>query len=262
MTASGPSPRTLTPRTSRRGWSTFRPIDPAKFSGTVVVEWLNVSAGADLPTDWIMAHNEFVRQGDAYVGVSAQAVGVNALKTQQPDRYGTLVHPGDSYSYDIFSQAGRQVRANPATVLGGLTAQRVIGAGESQSASRLVTYIDGIHPLGAGVRRLHGAQPLVRWLQAHAGPAPGRVGALAAAIRNDLDATGDGRPGGGRRHRLEPRRPPARHRDASASGSSPARRTRTRTRSRSAAPTSATAPARRRCSRSCAARRTSGARTR
>jgi hypothetical protein len=126
---------------------TYRPIDPAKFNGTVVVEWLNVSAGQDLPTDWIMAHNEFVRRGYAYVGVTAQAVGVNALKSSQPDRYATLVHPGDSYSYDIFTQAARQIRTNPATVLGGLTAQRVIGAGESQSAIRLVTYIDGIHPL-------------------------------------------------------------------------------------------------------------------
>lgn len=105
---------------------TFRPIDPARFNGTVVVEWLNVSAGGDLPTDWIMAHNEFIRRGAAYVAVSAQVVGVDALKNQQPDRYGSLVHPGDSYSYDIFSEAGKQVRANPNLVLGGLTPQRVI----------------------------------------------------------------------------------------------------------------------------------------
>ena len=165
---------------------TFRPTDPAKFSGTVVVEWLNVSAGSDLPTDWIMAHNEFVREGDAYVGVSAQAVGVNALKTQQPDRYGTLVHPGDSYSYDIFSQAGRQVRANPATVLGGLTAQRVIGAGESQSASRLVTYIDGIHPLALAFdgfmvhSRSSGGSKLTQ------SPLPDVSVPSPLAIRNDL----------------------------------------------------------------------------
>ena len=165
---------------------TFRPIDPAKFNGTVVVEWLNVSAGSDLATDWIMAHNEFVRQGYAYVGVSAQVVGVNALKTQQPDRYGTLVHPGDSYSYDIFSQAGRQVRANPATVLGGLTAQRVIGAGESQSASRLVTYIDGIHPLAQAFdgfmvhSRSSGGSKLTQ------SPLPDVSVPSPLAIRNDL----------------------------------------------------------------------------
>ena len=39
------------------------------------------------------------------------------------------------------------MRNNPAVVLGGLTPQRVIAAGESQSASRLVTYIDAIQPL-------------------------------------------------------------------------------------------------------------------
>ena len=80
----------------------IRPTDPARFNGTVVVEWLNVSAGGDLPTDWIMAHNEFIRKGYAYVGVSAQAVGVNNLKTMP--RYASLVHPGDSYSYDIFTR--------------------------------------------------------------------------------------------------------------------------------------------------------------
>ena len=93
---------------------TYRPIDPAKFNGTVIVEWLNVSAGADLATDWMMAHNELVRSGFAWVGVSAQAVGVNALKTAQPARYGTLNHPGDSYSYDIFSEAGVKVRTDAA----------------------------------------------------------------------------------------------------------------------------------------------------
>jgi hypothetical protein len=125
----------------------YRPIDPAKFNGTVVVEWLNVSAGQDLPNDWTMAHTELTRSGDAYVGVSAQAVGVNALKTSQPDRYGQLSHPGDSYSYDIFTQVGRQIRSAAPTVLSGLTPQRLIGDGESQSAGRLVTYIDAVHPL-------------------------------------------------------------------------------------------------------------------
>ncbi len=125
----------------------YRPTDASKFDGTVVVEWLNVTAGQDIATDWVMAHNEFVRRGMVYIGVSAQAVGVNALKTQQPDRYGTLNHPGDSYSYDMFTEAGKQVRAASATLLGGLVPQRVIGAGESQSASRLVTYLDAVNPL-------------------------------------------------------------------------------------------------------------------
>ncbi|MEZ5179552.1 MAG: alpha/beta hydrolase domain-containing protein [Acidimicrobiales bacterium] len=123
-----------------------RPVDPARFDGTVVVEWMNVTAGLDLGNDWIYAHNEIVRSGAAWVGVSAQVVGVNAVKAADATRYAKLVHPGDSYSYDIFTRAGRAVRDNP-TVLGGLVPERLIATGESQSASRLVTYIDAVHPL-------------------------------------------------------------------------------------------------------------------
>jgi hypothetical protein len=124
-----------------------RPTDPSKFNGTVIVEWLNVSAGQDVATDLLMAHNEFYRRGEVYVGVSVQAVGVNAAKSAQPERYAALHHPGDSYSYDIFSQTGRDLRANASNALGGLVPQRLIATGESQSAGRMVTYIDAIHPL-------------------------------------------------------------------------------------------------------------------
>lgn len=126
----------------------YRPINPADFDGRVVVEWLNVSAGAEANPNWVMGHNELVRKGAAWVGVSAQQVGVNQLaNTFNPVRYGSLVHPGDSYSYDIFSKAGLQIAEAASTVLGGLTADRVIAAGESQSAMRMVTYIDAVHPL-------------------------------------------------------------------------------------------------------------------
>ena len=38
-----------------------RPTDPRKFNGTVVVEWLNVSAGGDGAADWIAVHREVLR---------------------------------------------------------------------------------------------------------------------------------------------------------------------------------------------------------
>lgn len=123
----------------------LRPIDPAKFNGTVIVEWLNVTAGADVATDLMMARNEFIRSGYAYVGVSAQAVGVNNLKNSA--RYTSLLHPGDSYSYDIFTRAGWLVALEDSPLLGGLTADRVIAAGESQSAGRMVTYINAVQPI-------------------------------------------------------------------------------------------------------------------
>ncbi len=137
----------------------YRPADPRRFRGTVVVEWLNVSGGVDSAPDWIQGHVELVRQGAAWVGVSAQIVGVEGgtplagvvslpLKAVNPARYGSLHHPGDSFSYDIFSQAGQAVRtpsgANP---LGDLAPKRVIAVGESQSAFRLVNYINAVHPV-------------------------------------------------------------------------------------------------------------------
>jgi hypothetical protein len=69
----------------------LRPTDASKFNGTVIVEWLNVSGGIDTPAVWFMAHREIVREGYAYVVVSAQHVGVEggpsmgfdmSLKTQ------------------------------------------------------------------------------------------------------------------------------------------------------------------------------------
>ncbi len=126
----------------------YRPIDPTKFNGTVVVEWLNVSGGVDDSPDWTLSHNELVREGFAWVGVSVQAVGVDAAKTIDPTDYASLSHPGDSFSYSIFSQAGRAVRDDAALILGGLRPQKVIAAGESQSAGRLMTYIDAVQPIG------------------------------------------------------------------------------------------------------------------
>ncbi len=129
----------------------YRPSDPARFSGRVFVEWLNVTNQSDSAPDWIIAHNEMIREGAAYVGVSAQRIGVAAAIAREPARYGpagaNLVHPGDSFSYDIYSQAGEAVRDNPTLILGGLAPEKVIAAGESQSASRMVTYIDAVHPL-------------------------------------------------------------------------------------------------------------------
>ena len=125
----------------------YRPINPKSFNGTVVVEWLNVSGGTDDAPDWTLSHNELVRGGFAWVGVSAQQVGVDAAKTTDPAEYSSLSHPGDSFSYDIFSQAGQTVRKDASQILAGLRPRALIAAGESQSAGRLMTYIDAVQPI-------------------------------------------------------------------------------------------------------------------
>lgn len=138
-----------------------RPASRRKFNGTVVVEWLNVSGGLDAAPDWIFAHSFLMREGYAWVGVSAQFVGIAgtggplglnlSLKAINPVRYAPLEHPGDSFSYDIFSQVAQALRAGSVgPLLGGFTAKRFIAVGESQSAFRMVTYLNAVHPL-AGV---------------------------------------------------------------------------------------------------------------
>ena len=130
----------------------YRPINPKKFNGTVVVEWLNVSGGTDDSPDWTLSHNELIRDGFAWVGVSAQQVGVDSAKTTDASEYSSLSHPGDSFSYDIFSQAGQAVREDATTILGGLRPRTLIAAGESQSAGRLMTYIDAVEPIAPGTQ--------------------------------------------------------------------------------------------------------------
>ena len=131
-----------------------RPVDAKRFNGAVAVEWLNVTGGLDAAPDWSYTHRELLRSGFAWVGVSAQRVGVEggsrfgsggALKAANPARYGVLSHPGDAFAFDIFSQAGRVVDSGP--VLGGLKAARVLAMGESQSASYLTTYVNAVDPL-------------------------------------------------------------------------------------------------------------------
>jgi hypothetical protein len=134
-----------------------RPTDAAAFNGTVFVEWLNVSGGLDASPDWTYSHVELIRSGYAWVGVSAQSVGIVgggsalgaalALKNADPVRYASLSHPGDAYSYDMYSQTGAGVWFQGDQILGGLHPERVIAIGESQSAFRLTSYVDGIAPL-------------------------------------------------------------------------------------------------------------------
>ncbi|MFI7386307.1 alpha/beta hydrolase domain-containing protein [Streptomyces sp. NPDC049813] len=132
-----------------------RPADPAKFNGTVVVEWLNVSGQLEISPDYWFQRDELLRQGYAWVGVSAQAVGVNGgrgpikgLKGWDPARYGSLVHPGDAFAYDIFSQAGQALRTpDGPDPLGGLHADTLLADGESQSAGFMTTYVNAVQPV-------------------------------------------------------------------------------------------------------------------
>jgi hypothetical protein len=133
-----------------------RPANASAFTGTVIVEWNNVTAGRDLDIDWFQSHEHFIRSGYAWVGVTPQRVGVEALKVWNARRYGTLdvTHagaiPNDDLSYDVFAQAAQAIRTpGRVNVLGGLKPARIFATGHSQSAGRLANYVNGVHPIAS-----------------------------------------------------------------------------------------------------------------
>ncbi|MEX1258198.1 MAG: alpha/beta hydrolase domain-containing protein [Gemmatimonadota bacterium] len=131
-----------------------RPADSNRFNGTVVVEWNNVTAGNDLDIDWRQSGEHLMRNGYAFVGVSAQRVGVDHLREWSPTRYGSLdvtvggTIEGDALSYDVFAAVAEAVREpKGADLFPGFEIERVFATGHSQSAGRLATYLNNVHPL-------------------------------------------------------------------------------------------------------------------
>lgn len=150
-----------------------RPADAKKFSGTVVVEMLNPSNRMDLNIGWAISHDEWVRKGDAWVGITSKPISVVALKQFDAKRYAPLswANPvpvsdarncesvaGDSTRttenglvWDIHRQVAHWLRSddktNPFVARGRTSAERLYAWGYSQSGSFLYTYINAIHPL-------------------------------------------------------------------------------------------------------------------
>ncbi len=141
-----------------------RPADSAAFNGVVALEWLNVSA-LELSPEWSYVSDAMTDAGVIWIGLSTQALGVNGggslletgspdqaaanrgIRATNPERYGSLDHPGDAFAYDIYSQVAAALRSvEGAAVLGGVPLERILAAGESQSAAWLTTYINAFQP--------------------------------------------------------------------------------------------------------------------
>lgn len=147
-----------------------RPRDPARFNGTVIVEWLNVSAGQDVDFVYAATRELILREGYAWVGASVQRAGVECLVAWNPQRYGGLsvaaplddpetgapldpAHAftgaagGDVLCWDIYTQIAKTLICAPENLLGTAAVRHVLAAGESQSAFRLSRYFNSIQPL-------------------------------------------------------------------------------------------------------------------
>jgi hypothetical protein len=146
-----------------------RPRHARASSGNAVVEMLNPSNLFDLNIGWALAHEELMRRGDTWVGITAKPIAVNALKTFDPQRYGSLSFanplpltdpancatvPADSARttengliWDINSQVGAWLKSDAASNPLRGTVKRLYGFGYSQTGGYLNTYVNAIHPL-------------------------------------------------------------------------------------------------------------------
>jgi hypothetical protein len=165
-----------------------RPSDPKRFNGSVVLDWDNVTVPDDTDVNWQPTHPTVMKRGFVYVAVAAQRLSIEAsplaLKQWDPVRYGSLSHPGDDFSFDIFSQAAEAV-LDP-KVLGPLRPKvdRRLAFGASQSGGRLKTYInewqsehrvfDGFGPQISGPSGVNRKLAPIVWLQSQSetGSAP------------------------------------------------------------------------------------------
>lgn len=175
-----PAPGPAVVRTANAPYTTRvlvrRPADRARFSGTVVVEMLNPSNLFDLNIGWAISNAQLVRNGDAWVGITAKPVAVaslkafnatryaavswaNPLEANDPDNCDTVARDSDRSTenglvWDMHRQVGQWLRARGAnnpftygTSAGAHPVARLYAWGYSQTGSYLYTYVNAIHPL-------------------------------------------------------------------------------------------------------------------
>lgn len=174
-----PAPGPAKVRTANAPYTTRilvrRPAKVNKFSGTVIVEPLNPSNLFDLNLGWGLMHDQIIRSGDIWVGITVKPVSMQTLKTFDPVRYAPLTMdnplplsdpnncatvPSDSsrttengLAWDIYSQVGELLRGkttkNPVYYGGKKPRQaaKLYGFGYSQTGGYMYDYINGVAPL-------------------------------------------------------------------------------------------------------------------
>jgi hypothetical protein len=136
-----------------------RPKDARRFSGIVIVEPMNPSEDADLPIMWAESYQQFIADGDAWVGITIKPNTIAALKAFDPVRYATVSMPNpraapacaaseinafsrpttpadeSGLAWDMLSQVGMLLKtpASAAPLLG-RPAKRLYMTGQSQTA--------------------------------------------------------------------------------------------------------------------------------
>ncbi|WP_043765535.1 alpha/beta hydrolase domain-containing protein [Algiphilus aromaticivorans] len=150
-----------------------RPQRAEDFNGTVVLDWVNVTAQFENPVVLLNAQQHLLREGYAFAHVSVQEAGLCCLplltpKTWDPVRYAPLDHPGDEYAFTMLNQIAGAIRGDGGEndPMAGQPVEKLLVAGQSQSANQLFDFASGDHVDGEVIDGLLIQSPIGRVFEA------------------------------------------------------------------------------------------------
>jgi hypothetical protein len=147
-----------------------RPLDTRRFSGRVIVELLDARDRHDVAPLWGLSQEQFLRNGDVWVGVTVSLGAIATLNRFDPLRYELLAAASSQaatcrsataaesgLAWDMIAQVGALLRStsreNP---LRSYSLRRVILAGYATGGGYVVTYANAMHAM----QRLGGGEPV------------------------------------------------------------------------------------------------------
>src|SRR3984957_18645816 len=171
-----------------------RPANPARFSGTVIVEVTNAARRYDWAMMWGYGRDYFLEHGDAWVGLTTPGA-LNSLKKFNPTRYAALsmenptpagACPGadkngpspieEGLRWDYYSQVAAALKSGASgQPMAGLNVRRVF---MTTQAGDITTYINALHDRS---RLANGTSVYDGYLVRNP-PAPSRINQCAPAI--------------------------------------------------------------------------------
>lgn len=133
----------------------YKPEDPAKFSGEVVVEITHPGGGGNALV-FGMVNGALLAHGDAYVTIE-HPLTFNGLRIADPSRYGSLEAADPTQIWGMVAQVGALLRSDsPANPLRGYRPRSLFLTGYSFTGVATATFADYYHD-GA---RLQGGAPI------------------------------------------------------------------------------------------------------
>ena len=122
----------------------YRPADPSRFSGNVVMEVLHPMGGGQ-GIVWSLINRFFISHGDAYIAVQPPAT-LAILRDADPQRYGNLIAADPTQLWGSLTDVGTMLKSGGArSPLGDYVVRRLYLTGYSWTGVATATFADYHH---------------------------------------------------------------------------------------------------------------------